>query len=275
MTTAVNAAANPALANQMAQEAMQVSFQEEVGQATEIVIPSLPDTTVELPGGFYTPFDGTLDTTAEVRELTGADEEVIVKVTDPAKALLMILDKATVSVGDKPATKDLLASLLSGDREMLLLAIRKATFGTKVTLESGCDRCGENRTFEIDLDTDVKIKKLEDPINDRTFTLKIKAGTVKIDLPTGDSQIKIINATNKNVAELDTLLLNSCVVELNDMPVVGQSQVRNLGIKDRRDILEEIAKRNPGPQLSEIKKACDTCGLEVELPLTLADLFRS
>jgi hypothetical protein len=59
------------------------------------------------------------------------------------------------------------------------------------------------------------------------------------------------------------------------MPVVGQSQVRNLGIKDRRDILEEIAKRNPGPQLSEIKKACDTCGLEVELPLTLADLFRS
>lgn len=94
-------------------------------------------------------------------------------------------------------------------------------------------------------------------------------------LPTGDTQNKLVNASNKNTAELDTLLLSNCVIEINDVPVLGQAQIRNLGIKDRRSILEEIANRNPGPLLSEVKKACKTCGQEVELPLTLADLFRS
>ena len=63
-------------------------------------------------------------------------------------------------------------------------------------------------------------------------------------------------------------------MELNDVPIMNPNTIRNFGIKDRRNILDEIAKRNPGPQLSEIKKIA-SCGEEVYLPLTLAELFRS
>jgi hypothetical protein len=215
-------------------------------------------------------------TTAEVKELTGADEEDIVRITETGKALMVILQKGTVSVGGKPADKDTLELLLAGDREALLLGIRCATFGTEIELtDVVCSRCPELQTMTIDLKKDVKTQVLEDRINDRTFVLDLKVGKVKVTLPTGNTQNKLVNAPNKNNAELDTLLLSNCVLEINDVQILGQAPIRNLGIQDRRTILEEIAKRNPGPLLNEVKKACNTCGQEVELPLTLADLFRA
>jgi hypothetical protein len=274
MSTIINAAENPQLANQLLEDVNSLVNQEVVGSIPEVVIPSLPDTTVTLAAGFIDPFEGTVSTTAEVRELNGADEEAIAKLSDPGKALLAILERATVSIGEQPATKQLLGVLLAGDREALLLAIRKATFGSEVEVSTVCDKCPELQTFKIDLDKDVEVKKLDDPLRDRKFTVELKAGLAKVNLPTGDVQTQIINATDKNSAELDTMLLAACVTEIGDQPVLSSNRIRSLGITDRRLLLDEIAKRNPGPQLSEIKKACGTCGQEVYLPLTLAELFR-
>lgn len=274
MSTTINAAENPAMANKLLEDVNNFVNQEVMGSIPVVIIPSLPETEVKLPAGFVDPFDGTTYSNAEVRELTGADEEAIVKISDTGKALLAILERATVSIGGQPATKEMLGILLAGDREALLLAIRKATFGAEVEVSTVCDKCPELQVFKIDLDNDVETKTLDDPINDRRFTVELKAGLAKVNLPTGDVQTKIINATDKNAAELDTLLLASCVVEIADQPVLNSNRIRNLGISDRRTLLEEIAKRNPGPQLSEIKKDCKTCGQEVSLPLTLAELFR-
>lgn len=276
-TTTINAGQNPALANKIAETLSEIVVEEAAGSVPTITIPSLPDTNIELPAGFYDPMEDALVTTAEVRELTGADEEAIVRISEPGKALMTILEKATVSIGGKPADKETLNMLLAGDRETLLLAIRRVTFGNEIELDAVCGNCDAPalQHFVIDLTKDVTIKTLDDRITDRRFTLDLKVGKVKVALPTGDVQNKLVNAPNKNSAELDTLLLSSCVLEINDVPVLGQAQIRNLGIKDRRTILEEIANRNPGPLLSEVKKACGTCGQEVELPLTLADLFRS
>ena len=274
MSTTIKAAENPQLANQLLEDVNKIVNQEVMGSVPEVVIPSLPDTTVTLAAGLIDPFENTVSTTAEVRELNGADEEAIAKLSDPGKALLAILERATVSVGDQPSTKQILGSLLAGDREALLLAIRKATFGSEVEVSTVCDKCPELQTFKIDLNKDVEVKTLEDPIRDRRFTVELKAGLAKVNLPTGDVQTQIINATDKNSAELDTMLLVACVTEIGDQPVLSPNRIRSLGITDRRLLLDEIANRNPGPQLSEIKKACGTCGQEVYLPLTLAELFR-
>ena len=37
---------------------------------------------------------------------------------------------------------------------------------------------------------------------------------------------------------------------------------------------DEIIKRNPGPRLGEVTKACKACGELMALPLSLLDLFR-
>lgn len=268
-TETISASNNPALANKLVAEA--ISEREVARPAPKVEIPLPPDTHVDLPGGLLDPFDGAI-TTAEIRELTGADEEVIAKIGDPGKALLTILERATVKVGDKEADKETLDALLAGDREAILLAIRIATFGPEVKVGPVCPKCGEDQTFEIDLKKDVEIKTLKG--EERSFTVDCKVGKVTINLPTGGAQKALVNATNKNAAELDTILLKSCVDSINGNPVVNIQQIRDLGLKDRREIIKAITDRNPGPQLSEIKKTCKACDSEVSLPLTLADLFR-
>lgn len=269
--TVINAGTNPDLANKLAADAMALGEQEAMvkAEAPKITLP--PDTSVELAGGLYDPFEG-LITTAEVRELNGIDEEAISKINDTGKALLNILERATVKIGEEKATKELLDAMFAGDRELLLLAIRKVTFGTEVTVGPGkCPTCDADQTFVIDLDKDVKIKKLE---GDREFTVKCKVGSVVVTLPKGGTQRAIVDSVNKTMAELDTVLLKSTILAINGEEIIDPEVVRNLGMKDRRTILEEITNRNPGPQLSQIKKECTSCGSEVPLPLTLADLFR-
>ena len=269
--TKVDAQSNPALLNKLAAEAMAPS-QAEVTATKPVAVITPPDLTVELPGGLYDPFDG-VTKTAEIRELNGADEEAIARITDAGKALLTVLERATVKIGEKPANKESLDTLLSGDREMLLLAIRKATFGSTVEVGPGfCPSCDAEQTFTIDLTEDVTVKTLNE--EDREFTLDCKVGKVVISLPNGYVQKSIVTATNKNSAELDTLLLKGCILSINDGPIVTIDHIKKLSLQDRRDIITEITTRNPGPQLGNIKKPCISCGLEVPLPLTLADLFR-
>lgn len=270
MTTKVSAVEDPQLANQLAEEALR--DQEAAAAPKRVKAPTPPDTTVELAAGLIHPFEG-LITTAEVRELTGADEEAIAKAADIGRALMLMLERAVVRLGDNPAEKDELDMLLAADRELLLLMIRRVTFGDEVTFEGAlCDRCPEQiQTLTIDLGKDVKIKKLE---SDRTFNVKCKVGTVEVGLPTGNTQKNLVASNNKTAAELDTIVLKSCVKSINGNPVLDDDEVRNLSIKDRRDILKAISDRNPGPQLDEVKKPCQFCGSEVPLPLTLASLFQ-
>lgn len=268
--TTIKAAGNPELANKLAAEAMS-SAQEVAAPNYKADVQLPPDTEVRLLGGLYDPFNGLIET-AEVRELTGVDEEAISKIADPGKALLTILERATVKIGDEPASKEMLDALYAGDRELILLAIRNATFGTKVKLGPGsCIHCGVEQVFNIDLTTDVPMKELD---GEREFTVQCKAGEVVVSLPKGGTQKAMVTSTDKTAAELDTILLKNCIISINGQPVISPETVRNLSLKDRRDILEEITNRNPGPQLNEIKKACNSCGQEVPLPLTLADLFR-
>lgn len=269
--TVINSHTNPELANKLAKKATEVSDQEAMVKAIKPPVTLPPATDVDLPGGLFDPFNG-LISKAEIRELTGVDEEAISKIPDAAKGLLYILERATVKIGEETASKELLDSLFAGDREMLLLAIRCATFGNEIKLGPGlCPHCEEAQTFTVDLSKDIEIKRLD---GDAEFTVDCKVGKVLVTLPKGSTQKAIVESANKTSAELDTIMLKNCVLEVNGMTVVGPEVVRNLGMLDRRTILKEIADRNPGPQLGALKKECQSCGQEVPLPLSLADLFR-
>jgi hypothetical protein len=269
--TTISAESNPALANKLVEEALS-GAQEETVQPIKAEVPLPPETQVSLPGGISDPLLGLIDS-AEIRELNGADEEAVSKITDTGKALMLILDRAVVSLGGEKPSKELMDNMLAGDREMLLLAIRKATFGSDIELGPGaCPFCGTEQVYEIDLNKDVKIRTLSQ--EDRIFTVACKVGAVKLRLPSGHTQKSIVNSTDKTSAEIDSIILNGCIISINDQSIFGMDEVRKLSVSDRRTLLSEIASRNPGPQLSSIEKTCQSCNEEVPLPLTLADLFR-
>ena len=266
--TTINAAENPHLVNKMVSEMLDDSHEESV----EVVPTELPDTVVTLSGGYVNP-KGEVIRESEVRELNGEDEEYISKTQGTGKFLSAILQRGVVRVGEEKPTAALLDSLLSGDRDDLLLGIRRATFGNTLEVSVTCQHCNEDQDVEIDLTTDVPRRVMDDP-RDRFFSLDLKSGRVQVALPTGHAQKKILDAIDKTNAELNTVLLESCVQEINGMPVTGPGPVRSLSIRDREKIIAEISSRVTGPRLGDIVKPCAACEQEMNLPFAMAALFR-
>lgn len=229
---------------------------------------------VALPGGFINR-EGALVKYAEVRELNGMDEEAIAKAGAASRALLVMLQRGLVSIGTEEANKQDLDSLLSGDRDAILIGIRKVTFGTEANFSITCPHCRTELDVTVDLDEDVPYKELEDPINGRTFEYESKKhGIIKVSLPDGSTQRKLMENTDKTLAELNTILLSGCVVSVNGNISLGASTVLKLGMADRDAIIQEIIKRTPGPRLGEVKTSCEACGEDIPMPLALTDLFR-
>lgn len=253
------------LVNKFAQQAM-----EEPAQVIETKAPLGPE--VRLPGGFIE--NGEVIKTAEVRELTGIDEEAIAKASTTGKALNVLLQRGLVKIGSRDATIEDLDKLLSGDRDAILIGVRRITFGDTLDLSIVCGNCAESQDVSIDLEVDVPTKTLNDPAADRTWRVETKKGYVTVTLPTGLTQKKLLENAEKTSAEINTLLLSGCVLSVNDVPSMGASTVLNLSMSDRTKIIESILDRNPGPRLGEVKKTCKACGEAIALPLSLVDLFR-
>ena len=264
----ISAASNPALANNLIANAMA-----EEPQQIKVTIISPSDNSVTLPGGYITS-TGEVVTEAEVRELTGKDEEAIARTTNVGKAFISILERGTVRVGDQPVTPEILDSMLSGDRDMLLLSIFKVTFGVEPELPAYCYSCKETKIVGVNIDEDIKVKSLKDPINDRVFTVQGKTQEFTVQLPTGVTQKELLTSIDKTAAELNTLLLENTVLKINNNPVVSKTQVQNLGLVDRKTIIEEINKRIPGPQFDDLTITCPDCESEVKVPISLGSFFR-
>jgi hypothetical protein len=268
-TNTVNAAANPQLVNQLVDQVMQSGAETEAPREVEIVPP--PKLTVDLPGGYITP-TGEVIREATVRELTGKDEEAVARADTVGKALLTILSRGTVRIGDEPATDELLDQLLIADREAILLEIYKATFGPTVEMTAWFN--GESKQVEIDLNEEIPIKTLADPVADREFLITHRNREFLVTLPTGVIQKEMLKNSDKTVAELGTLLLENTVLRIDGERVYRKDQVRDLGLSYRAKITTEISSRNPGPQFKPVTVTDPESGAEAVIPITLGGLFR-
>jgi hypothetical protein len=268
MANTINASQNPDLVNNLVEKALS-----EPTTVNEPKIISPSENTVELPGGLITS-SGEVLRTAEVRELTGKDEEVISKSSSIAKAMATLIDRGTVSIGGYPADENSLYKILAGDRDALLLGIYKATFGNTVDIPAFCGGCSDAKVVSVDIDEDVQIRKLEDPAEDVKFTVKGKRGDIVVRLPDGRVQKKLVDNSDKTQAELATVLLENVVLSIGGSQVLGKSQVQNLSLVDRRKVLSEIDDRVPGPRMQDISVECPDCGEQVGVPINFGTLFR-
>lgn len=279
MTEMIDAGTNTDQANAMIAGALQ----ETPSSAPAVERPTItppPDRTVKLMAGVMDQLDGTTETDAVVRELTGADEEALTSPTlarNPAKYLAMLAVRGTESIGRHKATDDVVANLLVGDRELLLLGIRKATYGDELELITRCPHCDtEDKDFTYDLRSiETKpLENLEEAIYG--FDVETPSGiTAHVNLARAADLDAVMNATDKNLGELNTLMLSRCVTQLNGLPVMGPGALKALGIRDRQELLKSINDRTPGPRLGEAKRTCGACEQEFDLGIGLLDLFRA
>jgi hypothetical protein len=269
-TQTLSAAANAPLANKLIEQALATPEEE---QSVPVVSPS--DTHVILPTGYLKVLSGEVVTDAEVRELTGRDEEALAREATIGRQLNTILRRGVVSIGGERVTEDILDQLLAGDRDELMLGIYKATFGNPAELYGWCAGCGETKDIHVDLNADIPRKILADPVGDRSFEVKGRKAVYTVHLPNGSAQKKFNeNADTLSVAEMSSVLLEHCVTSINGQPVYSPDQVKNISVADRRVLLKELTERNPGPDLTDQTVTCPDCGQQVVVPVTLGAIFR-
>ncbi len=98
-----------------------------------------------LPHGLWV--DGIRHVDAELRPLNGADEEFLLESAPallPAERTTALLTHCLVRLGpNAPPDVDAVRALAVGDREALLLQLRRATFGDRLDCVVECPACGE------------------------------------------------------------------------------------------------------------------------------------
>lgn len=245
-----------------------------------------PDTQVELPGGIVR--GDYVIRTAEVRELTGEHEEILARSVQAKRGSMAHFVNALLECGvirfgseDPAQTKKTLKSVLVGDRDALIIGIRRATYGDTIELEEWvCPSCGDKSDLVIPLD-DIPLRELESP-EDSTFELELSKGRkARVRLANGSDQLAVFDDRKLVDAERDSLLLSRCLVALIDADGtehlttgLGMSYARSLNMKDRHKVLDALYKKQPGPRMDDLKITHDTCGNEVELLLGITDLFQ-
>ena len=234
---------------------------------------------VTLPGGLVTK-DGVVKT-AEVKELTGEDEESLARASqsaNPFTFLDRLLRCGVVRLGDSTDEK-LLGQLLIGDREAVILGIRRATYGDEIKISDWeCPNCNNVAELTLTLD-DIPSTKLTDP-SDAEFTVPMrKGGHAKVRLATGTDQLAVFDKPDLTQAQRETILLSRCVIALVDktgresLMAAFPSMSRNMSIPDRHAVLKELGTRQPGPKYDQIKFNCDNCNKEQSVTVTIGHLF--
>lgn len=242
-----------------------------------------PDDLVTLPGGLLR--GSRVVNQVTVRELTGEDEETLARSSSstPFHFVDVLLECGTVAIGDEPEadSKTLLKDLLIGDRDALILGIRRATYGEDIHLRDWvCPQCGLDADLTLQLE-DIPVRELSDPANDSMFDVKLRKGRkARVRLANGHDQAAVLENSKLTQAERDTVLLSRCVLTLTQedgseqaLAGFGMGIARGMSMPDRRAILREMTERQPGPQFSEIKYLHGACGSEVSLAVTISELF--
>jgi hypothetical protein len=227
-------------------------------EAPKPILEPPPESTFTLPG---------TGQTVEVRELTGADEEALARVHGFFSRWISTLLELTIEkIDDKPADSDAIGGLLVGDRDFLLMAIRKVTWGPEIELSDlQCTNCGESFDAIVHTD-DIPVRTMSTP-GGANFTVALRNGrTAAVRLPNGRDQAVYLEKEDMSNAQRNTLLLQRCVDSITDadgmeMPVAGfPSMVRDMSLPDRMRVIREVNDRMPGARYNEVPVKHDDCG---------------
>jgi hypothetical protein len=167
---------------------------------------------VELPGGLVVG-DRRLDH-GELRPLSGHEEEWLARdrgLPGPVMAT-RLLESCLVAVGGAPVTADLVRQLLVGDRDYLLLALRRMTLGDHFQGVLECPACDAKMDISFSA-ADVRVEPR--PQQAASYTVDVQSAdgsrrTIRFRLPTGGDQEAILGLDTPAAVEA---LIQRCVVD--------------------------------------------------------------
>jgi hypothetical protein len=263
-----------------------MSLEEDANNLNEALkerVPEIADPesgTIELMRGLVDPSTGDWQSIAEVRELTGADEEYLARIeskkdTTYADYMSALLKRATLSIGtiDISSAPNALDNLIIGDRDALFLGIIKCTYGPERTFMATCNSCNKKNDVTINIDEDFKYEKPSIDLR-KPIPVELRDGsTVNLRLPTG-ADTSYIASKATSPAHQATLMLARCSVwEESERPSNLEEWARNLSLVNRNTLVTAITGLSVGPKIGEVNVQCAHCQENIRIMLDWISLL--
>jgi len=194
--------------------------------------------------------DGRWLSRAELRPLSGREEEWLARHprVPSAVAVTHLLSACLLCLDDQPAHRDQVSRLLIGDRDYLMLHLRRLTLGETIRAVLTCQVCSAKMDVDFQA-ADVPVEYRPQTAASYTLDLVTGAGpdrTVHFRLPNGADQEAVLGLAGEQAVEA---LLARCL--LNEGGVALVSSEQNMVI----EAMEKLA-----PQLElELELVCPEC----------------
>lgn len=214
----------------------------------------------ELPCG-YIDAGGTLHTEVVVREITGAEEDILaarkVKIGKKMNELLGRCLQRVGTITDRSEIMRSVAEMTLGDRVYLMFLIRRATLGDAYPFEVQCGSCGKKSDFVVDLST-LEISKPKDP-KKRVFDVSLPSGrTARFRVATGKDEEKLTDAMEGMDSLSQALLIR---LELLDGKPPTMEALKAMGLRDRAFLRDQFIDQEGGVE-TDVEAECAKCGNE-------------
>lgn len=232
---------------------------------------------VTLPGGFWE--QGICHREAHLHPLTGADEEFLLDYGSalPVQWTTVLLNRCLTQIGTiDRITPDLTAALTVGDREALLLHLRRITLGEHIQAILTCPRQDCAHLMDLDLQiSDLLLPAYPDPQPWYDLKLEIEGDCyqVRFRLPTGADQAAVANV--QPASQAVDRLLQRCVKQVHRMQERGEpDELPQAWIAPiASQLASAMADRDPQAELL-LNLTCPDCGHPFTTLLDTASYLR-
>lgn len=218
----------------------------------------LGEIVLEVPGGLFLN-DGRLAQTVTLRPVLGFEEEWLAHASQAPSAakVTRLLSSCLVSIGGEPVSTSLVRHLLVGDRDYLMLHLRRLSLGDQVNAVLTCLHCAEK--MDVNFSTgDTPVEKR--PQKTAAYEMESGGRAIRFRLPTGGDQEALLGMEIGPAAEA---LLDRCILDNGGLP---------LTMDERTAVVEEMERQAPRMEL-ELDLTCPECGHMFVAPFDLTAFF--
>lgn len=230
----------------------------------------------------YKDENGVVHKEIEIRDITGLDEENISKPEvrgNVGKVITTLISSVVVRIGDltpqsvksRSKWEKIFRELPMGDRDKIMLEIRKHSNGDEIELDMKCPSCKQKIKHIVEIDNDIESRPLEVDAFAIPFELPkgirnkegevCKKGTIR--LPDGVDQEQLDAVARKNAGQANTTLLARTIVDIDGYGKVALSDLRKMSVSDRDYLIKLIDDSSYGPKFV-ISFPCPSCMEDIE-----------
>jgi hypothetical protein len=228
---------------------------------------------VEMPGGIH--LDGNWRRDAALRPLEGRDEGFLAQQGDalsPAARTTAMLVRCLRRVGSVSAvTTDVVRSLSVGDREALLLHLRRLTLGETMSCLLACPACGDKLDLALDI-SELLVPAYEHSgdVHEMLVRADDASYRVRFRLPNGQDQERAAPLVAAAPGAAADLILRRCVHEVVDEQTGEPANSIPPSVANALD--REFAQLDPQAEIL-LDLVCAACGVAFQTPFDVADYF--